>query len=67
MRTLSHGEYTVGWICALPIEGATAVAMLDERHGALPQLIGLSLGMAILLPAVSYGTRHDKPRRGTIP
>ena len=29
--------YTVGWICALPIELAAAVAMLDERHNPLLQ------------------------------
>jgi nucleoside phosphorylase/tetratricopeptide (TPR) repeat protein len=32
-----HQDYTVGWICALPIEMAVAVGMLDERHGGLPQ------------------------------
>ncbi|KAL7942864.1 ankyrin repeat-containing domain protein [Trichoderma barbatum] len=26
-------EYTVGWICALPLERAAAEAMLDHRHG----------------------------------
>jgi nucleoside phosphorylase len=34
LKTLERGElYTVGWIAALPIELAAAVAMLDERHG----------------------------------
>ena len=35
---LSLADYTVGWICALDIELAAAVGMLDERHGpqALP-------------------------------
>ncbi|KAL7812110.1 hypothetical protein V8C44DRAFT_364804 [Trichoderma aethiopicum] len=28
----NRSEYTVGWICALPIELAAAEAMLDERH-----------------------------------
>ena len=32
-----HQKYTVGWICALPIEMAVAVGMLDERHDSLPQ------------------------------
>jgi nucleoside phosphorylase len=27
----------VGWICALPIETAVAVGMLDERHDSIPQ------------------------------
>ena len=34
---MEHGDYTVGWICALPTELAAAVAMLDERHNALLQ------------------------------
>lgn len=34
---MQHQDYTVGWICALPIEMAVAVAMLDERHSPLPQ------------------------------
>jgi nucleoside phosphorylase len=29
--------YTVGWICAIPIELAAAKEMLDEEHQALPQ------------------------------
>ncbi|KAE8378169.1 Pfs, NB-ARC and TPR domain protein [Aspergillus bertholletiae] len=36
MRRLSHDQYTVGWICALPLEMAAAVAMLDEIHEDLP-------------------------------
>jgi hypothetical protein len=35
--SLSHDDYTVGWICALPLEMAAAVAILDERHSNLPQ------------------------------
>jgi nucleoside phosphorylase len=30
--TLPHREYTVGWVCALPIELAASKAMLDEKH-----------------------------------
>ena len=33
-----HKDYTVGWICALPIELAAAKAMLDVRHDPLPQM-----------------------------
>ena len=29
----SNDDYTVGWICALPIEMATAKGMMDEEHG----------------------------------
>jgi nucleoside phosphorylase len=36
-RSNGHDKYTVGWICALPIEMAVAVGMLDERHESLPQ------------------------------
>ena len=35
-RQFSHGDYTVGWICALPkVELVAAVAMLDEEHPML--------------------------------
>ncbi len=34
---MKHGDYAVGWICALPIEMAVAVSMMDERHDSLPQ------------------------------
>ena len=34
---MEHGDYTVGWICALPTELAAAVAMLDERYTPLLQ------------------------------
>jgi hypothetical protein len=30
-------DYIVGWVCALPIELATAMEMLDEEHYNLPQ------------------------------
>lgn len=32
----SNDEYTVGWICAVPVEMAAAKAMLDETHPHLP-------------------------------
>ncbi|KAF4858537.1 hypothetical protein CGCSCA2_v007128 [Colletotrichum siamense] len=35
---LSHDDYTVGWISALPLELAAARAMLDEEHPPLPPL-----------------------------
>lgn len=34
---MEHGDYTVGWICALPTELAAAGAMLDQRHDPLPK------------------------------
>lgn len=36
-RKWAHGDYTIGWICALPkTELKAALAMLDERHPYLP-------------------------------
>jgi nucleoside phosphorylase len=31
-RQLRREEYTVGWVCALPVELAAAKTMLDEKH-----------------------------------
>jgi nucleoside phosphorylase len=36
-RRLRRDEYTVGWVCALPIELAAAQEMLDEEHDDLDQ------------------------------
>jgi nucleoside phosphorylase len=33
MAPLENRQYTVGWICALPLEMAAARGMLDEPHG----------------------------------
>jgi nucleoside phosphorylase len=35
--SLSHGNYTVGWICALALEMAAAKLMLDSIHPSLPR------------------------------
>lgn len=35
--TLTHDDYTVGWICALPLEMAAAKLMLDAIHPSLPR------------------------------
>lgn len=32
----TYSDYTIAWICALPVEMAVACAMLDERHESLP-------------------------------
>src|SRR6267378_1669818 len=34
---LSHEDYKVGWVCALPLEMTAAKAMLDETHSNLSQ------------------------------
>jgi hypothetical protein len=36
IKSLQPEAYTVGWICALPVERAAAEAMLDEEHSPLP-------------------------------
>ncbi|KAL3479687.1 nucleoside phosphorylase domain-containing protein [Aspergillus californicus] len=62
-----HNEYTVGWICALPLEMAAARAMLDEVHTRLQQpqddhntyVLGKISGHNVVvacLPSGIYGT-----------
>jgi nucleoside phosphorylase/tetratricopeptide (TPR) repeat protein len=34
---LTHDDYTVAWICALPLERAAAEVMLDKTHNSLPK------------------------------
>ena len=36
MASLVLNDYTVAWICALPLKAAAACAMLDQTH-PLPQ------------------------------
>ena len=36
-KRLSHGDYTVGWICPLKVEKVAALEMLDEDHERLEQ------------------------------
>lgn len=36
MTSLTHDNYTIAWICALPLEAAAARAMLDRSHDSLP-------------------------------
>ncbi|KAI9770975.1 MAG: hypothetical protein M1840_002679 [Geoglossum simile] len=66
-ETKTHGDYTVGWICALPKEQTAATAMLDKRHGNLPKLshdsntytlgsIGQHNVVIACLPKGKYGT-----------
>ncbi|KAM0286538.1 hypothetical protein ACHAO9_008166 [Fusarium lateritium] len=35
IESLTHNDYTVGWVCALPKELTAATAMLDRRHPIL--------------------------------
>lgn len=32
MAAKNHDDYTVGWICALPLEMAAAQVLLDDRY-----------------------------------
>jgi hypothetical protein len=36
-NVLPYDRYTIAWVCALYIETAAALAMLDEKHGELPR------------------------------
>jgi nucleoside phosphorylase len=64
---LSHDDYTVGWMCALPLEMAAAKLMLDAIHPGLPlpatdqntYILGNIGGHNIViacLPSGAYGT-----------
>ncbi|GIJ89553.1 hypothetical protein Asppvi_008495 [Aspergillus pseudoviridinutans] len=66
-KTLSHADYSVAWICALPLERAASTSMLDEEHARLPQAsndpnsytLGEVCGHNVVvacLPAGIYGT-----------
>jgi hypothetical protein len=33
----SRNEFQIGWICALPVEAAAAIQMLDENFGVLQE------------------------------
>ncbi|KAJ1708855.1 hypothetical protein NYO67_8959 [Aspergillus flavus] len=66
-ETKVHGDYTVGWICALSKEQTAATAMLDKRHGDLSKphsdsntytlgSIGKHNVVIACLPEGKYGT-----------
>jgi nucleoside phosphorylase len=66
-ETKAHGDYNVGWICALPKEQTAATAMLDKRHGNLSKpphdsntytlgSIGQHNVVIACLPKGKYGT-----------
>ncbi|GFF58626.1 LOW QUALITY PROTEIN: hypothetical protein IFM46972_11160 [Aspergillus udagawae] len=66
MTSLTLNDYTIAWICALPLEAAAASAMLDKTHTLSPQStdpnayeLGELNGHHIViahLPASVYGT-----------
>ncbi|KAJ4182658.1 hypothetical protein NW755_010156 [Fusarium falciforme] len=62
-----HGDYTVGWVCALPKEQTAATAMLDAEHPGLPKpltdsntytlgIVGNQNVVTACLPKGKYGT-----------
>lgn len=59
----SHNDYSIAWICALPLEMAAAKAMLDETHPSLPQssndhnvyTLGSISGHAVVISCLPYG------------
>lgn len=64
--SLTRDDYTVGWICALPLEMTAASVMLDEIHDDLPNQpndpnayvfgrIGKHNVVVACLPSGSYG------------
>ena len=64
---ITHEDYTVAWICALPLEAAAAKAMLDKTHPQLSQSAGddnaYTLGeifghniVVVCLPSGVYGS-----------
>ncbi|KAK6355008.1 hypothetical protein TWF696_004135 [Orbilia brochopaga] len=67
LKRLSHADYTIGWICALPLEMAASQAMLDDIHARLPtkpgdentyclgEVSGHNIVIACL-PSGSYGS-----------
>lgn len=69
MATLSRHDYTVGWICALPLEVAAACLMMDKIHPDLeipwPDQNTYILGnigkhnvIIACLPSGGYGITH---------
>src|SRR4051794_23385705 len=62
---LTRHDYTVGWVCAIPIEMAAALAILDEEHPKLSTAdtntysfgrVGKHNVVIACLPAGRYGT-----------
>ncbi|KAK2016450.1 phosphorylase superfamily protein [Colletotrichum eremochloae] len=69
LRRVSAHEFTIGWVCALPIELAAAAEMMDEEFADLPSCatdsniytlgrIGTHNIVAACLPAGQMGTNQ---------
>ncbi|EQB43301.1 hypothetical protein CGLO_18049 [Colletotrichum gloeosporioides Cg-14] len=65
-KVLDRTAYTVGWICALPVESAAAQSFLDERHEVPSEIsdsnsyvvgrIGKHNVVIAVMPQNEYGT-----------
>ncbi|EAW19678.1 uncharacterized protein NFIA_027520 [Aspergillus fischeri NRRL 181] len=61
--TLTHRDYTIAWICALPFERAAAKSVLDETHNPLSQPstdennyeLGSMSGKNVVIACLPYG------------
>lgn len=61
--TLTHRDYTIAWICALPVERAAAESVFDETHSPLSQLptdennylLGRMGGKNVVIASLPYG------------
>ncbi|KAH7029852.1 putative kinesin light chain [Microdochium trichocladiopsis] len=69
VNSVAARDFTVGWVCALPIELAAAVQMMDEQFADLPSFptdsnlysfgrIGVHNVVAASLPAGQMGTNQ---------
>lgn len=69
----SRGEYTVGWICPLPLDLAAAKATLDQVHPSPPgdpatdtdvYVLGSMSGHNVVVACLSFG--ETRPRSASI-
>ncbi|KAF3389772.1 hypothetical protein DPV78_011861 [Talaromyces pinophilus] len=77
MMSSTHDDYTIAWICALPLEAAAARLMLNRTHSPLPNPstdsnayeLGELDGHYIVitcLPAGVYGTKEGFPPKNSL-
>ena len=73
-RRLRREEYTVGWICALPVELAAAQEMLDEEHEDIergdndenPYSLGSVAGHNIVIVCLPAGRIGNNPAAAVV-
>ncbi|KAF6805276.1 ankyrin repeat protein [Colletotrichum sojae] len=70
--TYRHEDYTIGWVCSLPMDQTAPRAMLDEEHPELPTLarddnayilgsVGEHSVVIVCLPFTQVGTATPAP------